>query len=93
MGLVLLDEGVFQHQRLKLAAGDDDVEVRHLLHHGGHLGQMLPVEIAADPVLELLGLAHIDDLIVLVQHDIDPGQQGQMIRFFPQFVQHGGLPF
>ena len=89
VGLMALDEGVFQHQGLKLAVGDDDVEVRHLFHHGCHLGQMLPVEIAADPVFELFGLAHIDDLAPGVQHDIDPRQQGQMIGFFPQFFQHG----
>ena len=88
VGLVALDEGVFQHQGLKLAAGDDDVEVRHLFHHGGHLGQMLPVEIAADPVFQLLGFAHVDDLAPGVQHDVDPGQQGQPIGFLPQGIQH-----
>ena len=89
VGPVPLDEGVFQHQSLKLTPRHDHVEVRHLFHHGGHLGRMLPVKIAADPVFELFGLAHIDDLAPGVQHDIDPGQQGQMIGFFPQFFQHG----
>ena len=75
MGLVPLDEGVFQHQGLKLTLGDDDVEVRHLFHHGRHLGQVFPVEIAADPVFQLLGLAHVDDLALLVEHDVHARQQ------------------
>ena len=88
MGLMALDEGVFQHQSLQLTAGDDDVEVPHFLHHGGHLRQMLAVEIAADPVFELLRLADVDDLVMLVQHDVHARQQREMIRFFPQSFQH-----
>ena len=79
MGLVALDEGVFQHQRFKLAARDDDVKIRHLLHHGRHLGQMLAVEIAGDAVFELFGLADIDDLIVFIEHDVHAGQQRQAV--------------
>ena len=75
--LVALDERVFQHQRLELARRDDDVEVRNLFHHGRHLGQVLPVEIAADPVFQFFGLADVDDLAVRVQHDIHAGQQRQ----------------
>ena len=79
MGLVALDEGVFQNQGFKLAPGDDDVEIAHLVHHGGDLGQMLPVEIACDAVFELFGFAHIDDLPLLVEHDVHARQQRQSV--------------
>ena len=88
MGLMPLDQGVFQHQGLKLAGGHDDVKVRHLVHHGLYLGQMLPVEIAADPVFQLLGLANVYHFALFIQHDIHPRQQGQMIGFFSQGIKH-----
>ena len=79
MGLVALDGGVFQHQGLKLAARDDDVEVAHLVHHGCDLWQVLAVEVARDAVFELFGLADVDDLIVLVEHDVHARQQRQTV--------------
>ena len=79
VGLVPLDEGVFEHEGLKLAPRDDDVEVPHLVHHGGDLRQVLAVEIARDAVFELLGLADVDDLIVLVKHDVHARQQRQAV--------------
>ena len=86
--LVLLYERVFQHQRLKLAARDNDIEVMHLLHHGLDLRQMFPVEIAADAVLQLLRLADVYDLSVLVEHDVHARQQRQIICFFTQRIEH-----
>ena len=90
--LVLLYERVFQHQRLELAARDNDVEVMHLLHHGLDLRQMLPVEIAADAVLQLLRLADVYDLSVLVEHDVHARQQRQIICFFTQRIEHDFPP-
>ena len=90
--LVLLYERIFQHQRLELAARDNDVEVMHLLHHGLDLRQMLPVEIAADAVLQLLRLTDVYDLSVLVEHDVHARQQRQIICFFTQRIEHDFPP-
>ena len=87
MRSVALNKGVFKDQRLKLRGGHDNIKIGHLLCHGSHLGMMLAVEIAADAVFELFGLAHIDDLAMLVQHQVDPRQQGELIRLFPQGLQ------
>ena len=93
-GLVALDEGVFQDQRLKLRRDENGVEVVHLRHHGsGFLivgGGVLKV--LAYPVFQLLGLAYIDDLAGFVHHQIDPRQQGQVVGFFPQFLLGHGAP-
>jgi hypothetical protein len=73
VGLVPLDEGAFQHQRFKLRVGHNDIEVVDGGDHGpclvgvrGQIGKVL-----AHPILEGLGLAHIDDGIVFVLHDIN----------------------
>ena len=89
MGLVPLDEGVFQHKGLKLTPGDNDVEVAHLIHHGGHLGQVIPVKIAADTVFQFFGLADIDNLAVLVQHDVHAGQQREAVCLVGQGIKYG----
>ena len=88
-GLVPLDEGALQHQGLELAVGDDDVEVVDLAHHGpGLLGVGGQVgEVLGDPVLQGLGLAHIDDLVFGVLHDVDARLQRQAVGFFFQFIK------
>ena len=80
-----LDEAVFQHQRLELRGGNDDVKIVDMADHGGDLGQMVAAEIAGDTVLQRLRLSDIDDLAGGVFHDIDARQERQLIRFFPQF--------
>ena len=81
MGLVPFDQGIFQDQGFKLTGRHNDLKIRHLLHHGGHLRKMLSVEVAADPVFELLGLADIDDFPPPVQHHVDAGEQRKLIGF------------
>ena len=71
--LVELDEGVFQHKRLKLGIDHDDVEIRHMVDHRGDLRQVLAAEIARDAVFERLGLADIDDGAGFIEHEIDAG--------------------
>ena len=87
-GHVLLDEGVFQDQGLEFAAHQDGVEGVHLPHHGVGLQIVAPpgLEILADPVFQLLGLAHIDDCARLVVHQVHAGGQGQAVGFFQQLV-------
>ena len=41
MRLMTLYKRIFQHQRLKLGACDNDIEVRNLFDHGRDLRQML----------------------------------------------------
>ena len=79
MGFVPLDERIFQYQSFKLAACDNDVEVPHLIHHGGNLGKMFSMEITRDTVLELFGFADIDNLALLVEHDVHARQQRQPV--------------
>ena len=87
-GLVPLDEGVFQHQRLELRADDDGVEPVHMRHH--HLCFLVVaggvLKILADAVFQFFGLAHIDDLPGLVHHQIDTGQQGQLVGLGAQLI-------
>ena len=90
--LVPLDEGVLQHQRLELAVRDDHVEVAHLVHHRGHLRQMLAAEIAHDAVFQPLGFADVDNLGILVEHDVHARQLRQVIRFFQKRVKHAVFP-
>ncbi len=89
MGLVALDEGALQHQGLELRVGDDHVEVVDLGDHGPGLlrvgGQV--GEILAHPVLQGLGLAHVDDLVLDVLHDIHAGLQGQVVGFLFEFFK------
>ena len=91
---VLLDERVFQDQRLELRRDENGVEVVHLRHHGsGFLivgGGVLKV--LTYPVFQLLGLAYIDDLAGFVHHQINPRQQGQVVGFFPQLLLGHGAP-
>ena len=69
-GLMVLDEGVLQDQRLELSAHEDGVEVIHLGHHGLCLLVVTGVflEVLADPVFQFFRLAHVDDLAGLVHH-------------------------
>ena len=92
-GHVPLDEGVFQNEGLELRADDDGVEPIHLRHHAAGLavvgGGVLKV--LAHPVFQFFGLAYVDDLPRFVHHQIDAGQQRQLVGFGPQLVlRHGG---
>ena len=94
MRLVAFNEGVFQHQGLELAVGHDHIKVVDggdhgpgLLGVGGQVGKIL-----RDPVFQGLGLAHVDDLVVLVLHDVDAWLQRQGVGFFLQFVKGHGTP-
>ena len=87
-GHMPLDEGVFQHQGLKLAGDENGVEPVHLGHHLPGLDRVsgAVLEILAHPVFQFFRLAHINDPAGLVHHQIDAGSQGQVIGLFPQFV-------
>ena len=95
-GHVPLDKGVLQNESLKLGADDDGVEPVHLGHHAAGLvvvgGGVLKV--LAHPIFQFYGLAHVDDLPRFVHHQIDAGQQRQLIGLGPQLIlRHGGTSF
>ena len=93
-GAVALDEGVFQHQRLKLTGDENRVEMIHLGDHLPGLGRVRGalLKILAHPVFQLLRLAHIDHFPGLVHHEVHAGHQRQIIGLLPQlFLCHGLL--
>ena len=96
LGSVELDETAFQHQSLKFAAGDDVVKVVDMGHHLPDffgVGGIFP-EVADYPVLQSLGLSHIDDLPLLVLHQVNAGLEGQAQRLLFQFFDgHDTPPF
>ena len=82
--LVQLDERVFEHERLEFGLHDDDIEIRNVRDHGRHLRQVLAAKIARDAVFECFCLADVDDLTVLVEHDVHARQQWEHIGLFAQ---------
>ena len=85
-GFVQLDERVFEHERFELGLHDDDIEIRNVRNHGRHLRQVLAAKIARDAVFECFRLADIDDLAVLVEHDVHARQQWEHIGLFAQLL-------
>ena len=92
---IALDEGAFQHQRLKFTGRNNHIKMMDFAYHhlcfwgvGGGI-----LKILADPVFQLFGLADIDNLVGFIPHNIHPGciRQGQCLLF--QFVKcHGVTP-
>ena len=95
-GLMALDEGILQHQGLELRPDDNGVEPVHMGHH--HLRFLVVaggvLKVLADAVFQFFGLAHIDDLAGLVHHQIDAGQQGQVVGLGAELITgHGVISF
>ena len=68
-GLVLLDESVLQEQGLDLGVGDDEVHGFYSLHQRRGPGTViLFLKIIADPLLEVSGLADVDDIARICQY-------------------------
>ena len=93
-GLMALDEGALQHQGLKLGLHHDHVKVVDLSHHGPCLFVVtaLVLKVLADPVLQSLGLAHIDHFAGGVLHDIHPRLQRQSVGLVPQLFKGHTYP-
>ncbi|MPM67526.1 hypothetical protein SDC9_114449 [bioreactor metagenome] len=83
-GLMALNEGALQHQRLKLRIGQDYIEPADLRDQGAGFFTVAGgvLKILGDPVFQGLGLAHVNDLAHLVQHQVDPRLLGQGAGFF-----------
>ena len=91
-GLMALDKGVFQHQRLKFRAYENGVKPIHLRDHHPRFGVVgrAALEILADAVFQFFRLAHIDHKTRLVHHQVDTGHKRKGIGFFQQLLSvHG----
>ena len=91
--LMLLDEGVFEDQRLELAGDKDGVEMVDLRDHaaGLFIVARAKLEILADTVFQLFCLADIDNLALCVFHKVHARRQRQRHCLFPQFMNVHGI--
>jgi len=97
---VALDQRVFQPQGFQLAflvegvvPGDDELDVDDMLAQAARfLVGDAAMEVAAHPVVEVLGLADVDDRPAGVLHQVDAGPVRQVIQDALQVSRdfHGG---
>ena len=75
---VLFDQVVLQQQRIHLGSGHRDFNVTDAIDqgHGLRCEPACP-EVAGHPVLQVLGLAHVQQLTVPVEHLVDARPAGQ----------------
>jgi len=99
-GAPALDQLPLQEQGLGLGPDLVPFHVRHRVHHRGHLGgqALAGDEIGGQTLLEVLGLAHVDDQPGGVLHQVDargmggtPGL-GLGRKFFPVGLHFGPEP-
>jgi hypothetical protein len=77
-GLELLDQVGFEEKRLGLRGRGDEFHGGGLADHPGDaVGMGLPPGIGADPRLQALGLAHVENVPPAVEHPVDPGRVGK----------------
>ncbi len=90
--LPLLDELVFERQRLFVVVDQDVFDVARVGDQGAgfSVGQPVVIEVAAHAGAQILGLADVDHFAVLIFVEIHAGQQGQLRGFFPE-VHFEGL--
>ena len=73
VGLVTLDQRVFQDQRFRLGVRYDELKVGHPGHHPPNLGRVAAgrPEIGAEAVPKHARLAHVQHLVAGVLHQVD----------------------
>src|SRR5574344_2396537 len=76
-GIMGLNQIHLEDESLFIAAHDDRIKMIDVAHHRLDFARLGAEEILADPLFEVLGLPDIDDLIVQVLHQIDPGFIGE----------------
>ena len=77
-GASLLDQVVFERQRLDHRVGDDELEPGNLVEQGIGLGiGAVGAQIVPDPVAQRPRLAHVDGFARRVEVQIDPRLLGQ----------------
>ena len=67
-------EGILKYKRLFFRGRKEGIKTFGPIHHQGGLGGQVPGrrEIGQNPLFQVFGLSHIDDLLGLVFKDIDP---------------------
>ena len=87
---MLLDQVRLKDQRLHLVRRHDRLNVGDMRDHRAHLRRVIAaaLKILPDAVLEDNCLAHVDDLPVVVLHDIDARAVRQQLQFFCNNVGH-----
>ena len=92
-GTMFLDQVAFEDQRFGLGIGHDVLEPRDLRDHLFDLRRALisGLKILSDPVFEHDGLAHVDDAVLRVMHEVYARAVWQLFKFFG-YVEHG-TPF
>ena len=87
MGLVLLDEVVLEQQRVRFAVHYRILYVRYPCDEQAGFG-VQPFgshEILRHPLVEVLGLAHINDRSLGIVITVDSGGMGKKLYFFTYF--------
>jgi len=82
---VLLDETVFEYQRLSFGICYRYLDTRYPLHHSRSFWRVVrPVEVAGHPFLKVAGFAYVDDLVLRIEHAIHarPVCQGPQEGFY-----------
>ena len=76
--LKLLDQVVFEQQRLCFGRRHRHIDVANLAQHPQGLGRLRPaLEITADPAFEVPGFTDIQHFIIGPQHSVNTGFAGQ----------------
>ena len=80
-GRVAFDQVGFQQQRLGLGVGGDEFHGRRLRHHAvDAVGEARRAGVAFHPLLQVLRLAHVEDVAAAVDHAVDAGRRRQHLE-------------
>ena len=84
LGLVLLDEAVFEQQRVELGVNDGELQPHNLRHHAARFLVVASrlVEVARNPVFQVLGLADVNQVAGFVEVAVHAGLVGQVADLF-----------
>ena len=86
---VLLDQIAFQHKSLQLRVRQDVLKSGDPGNHLFNLRRLVPaaLEILAHPVFQADGLSHIDYLILVVVHNVNPRLGRELLQFL-FYIKH-----
>ena len=86
---VLLNQVTLQYQGFKLRVSYYVFKMVYIFNHPLYLRRMSvdALKILTDSIFKAYRLAHIDDFIELIVHNVDSGLCGQLLKFF-LYVNH-----
>ena len=81
---ITLDKTAFQYQCLEFRRCNDHIKMINMADHQTRFGRMRHRvdKILADAVFQFFCLAHINDIVMLIPHDIHTGAKGERGSFF-----------